>query len=219
MRLAGMIILGAAIFMFSCASDHLANTSQLPSTPTDLGGGALSSSQIYLTWQDNSDNENGFDLFRRPAGEGVSWSKIASLPENSDTYTDHDLADSTAYDYYVSAFNSAGSSAASAIATISTRAIGLAPEQPYNIYPWNGDTLRSDTLIWTCSDPDGDPLAYEIYLGTGNPPGFMDEILSDTTFVVHGLLADTTYYWQIAARDPHRHRVLSPVWYFHTLAK
>src|SRR5512136_485218 len=103
MVLAGIIVAGAAISMFSCASDHLANTSQLPSTPTDLGGGALSSSQIYLTWQDNSENENGFDLFRRLAGEGASWARIASLPENSDTYTDHDLTDSTAYDYYVSA--------------------------------------------------------------------------------------------------------------------
>ncbi len=217
--LAGVTILAAAILMLNCASDHLANTSQLPSTPTDLSGGAISSSQIYLTWQDNSENENGFDLFRRLAGEGVSWTRIARLPENTNTYTDHDLVDSTAYDYYVSAFNSAGSSAASAIATISTRAIGLAPEQPYNIYPWNGDTLRSDTLIWTCSDPDGDPLQYDLYVGTGNPPGIMDAGLTDTTFVLGGLHADTTYYWQVAASDTHKHRVLSPVWYFHTLAK
>ncbi len=212
----GIIVIAIAIIL-SCASDHISNNGQAPATPTDLVGGPTSPSDIILNWQDNSEDENGFYLYRRLVGLSV-WTKIATLPENTIEFIDHDLVDSTAYSYYVSAYNTYGESPASAVLTVSTLAIGLPPDQPRNQIPYNGaDTVaRSCTLFWQCSDPDGDSLIYDIYLGTRTPPGILDTANIDTLFALRNLLGDTVYYWQVTARDPHKHRTPSPIWWFRT---
>jgi hypothetical protein len=214
--IAGIMIIVVALIL-ACASDHISNPNEVPATPTDLIGGGLSSSDIILNWQDNSNNENGFYLYRRLAVLR-DWTKIAILAENTVSFTDHGLVDSTEYTYYVSAFNAGGESPASATVTVTTRGIGFPPESPHNQVPWNGaDTVaRNCTLFWQCSDPDGDPLIYDTYLGTRTPPGVLDTANADTLFAVRNLLADTVYYWQVTARDPHKHRTSSPIWWFRT---
>jgi len=58
---------------------------------------------VLLTWQDNSDDEDGFIIVR-------DGSTIAIVPSNQTSYLDEGLSPSTTYVYQVKAYNSAGES-------------------------------------------------------------------------------------------------------------
>ncbi len=79
-----------------------------PSAPSNLSAAATSSTQISLTWGDNSNNEQGFELQRKPAGG--SYSTIANPSPNSTSFNDSGLQPNTQYYYRVRAYNNSGSS-------------------------------------------------------------------------------------------------------------
>ena len=67
---------------------------------------AAAGTDVLLTWDDNSDNEDGFKVYRELT-DGPWVNEIADLPADSVSYTDMGLADGTYY-YMVSAYNAAG---------------------------------------------------------------------------------------------------------------
>ncbi|UII34639.1 GEVED domain-containing protein [Fulvivirga ulvae] len=71
--------------------------------PSGLSATAASSSQINLTWNDNSNNETGFAIER--ASGGGSYSTIANLGANSTSYSNTGLSASTTYTYRVRAYS------------------------------------------------------------------------------------------------------------------
>jgi hypothetical protein len=89
--------------------------------PTQLDASALSTSQIRLRWQDNAGTEDGFRV-ERCAGTGCSaFSQIAVVSRDVTGYVDAGLTRNTAYSYRVRAFNAAGASAYSNVASTKTR--------------------------------------------------------------------------------------------------
>ncbi len=101
---------------------------QPPQAPSNLQVSTLSSTQIQLNWQDNSNNEQGFKIERRTNlpivityAIGVNdFVQIAIVSANINTYTDSGLSSNTLYEYRVRAYNSAGNSAYSNIADTTT---------------------------------------------------------------------------------------------------
>lgn len=75
--------------------------------PSDLIATAVSSSQINLNWQDNSDNETGFKIER--SLDGASFSEIAQVGANATNYSNTDLSKDTTYYYKVRAYKKSGS--------------------------------------------------------------------------------------------------------------
>ena len=65
---------------------------------------------FQLTWVDNSQNEDGFNIERKLGTTGT-FSLLATVGPNVTSYSDNNLADSTTYCYRLNAFNSAGNSA------------------------------------------------------------------------------------------------------------
>ena len=65
---------------------------QIPVPPSNLVANAISTNQINLTWQDNSDNEDGFEIIGRlePDDDGV-WSHIDIVGANTTSYSDSGL--------------------------------------------------------------------------------------------------------------------------------
>lgn len=98
----------------------IANTAppQPPSAPTGLIAAASSASEIGLSWTDTSNNETSFVLER--SLDSQNWLEIASLPPDTATYADTELAAATLYYYRVKAVNGAGDSAYSAPASAVT---------------------------------------------------------------------------------------------------
>ncbi|MFC4030096.1 glycosyl hydrolase family 8 [Streptomyces polygonati] len=84
--------------------------STAPAAPSALTATATASatSQITLSWTDNSQDETGFRVQRR-SGTGA-WADLATPGAGSTTYTDTALTAGTAYTYRVLASNAAGES-------------------------------------------------------------------------------------------------------------
>ncbi|MEO6807853.1 MAG: fibronectin type III domain-containing protein [Isosphaeraceae bacterium] len=91
----------------------------VPAAPSDLGATVVSSSQVNLTWTDNSDNETGFILEQSPNGSS-GWTQIASPAANANSYNATGLIAETLYFYRIKAVNDTGSSAYSTTATATT---------------------------------------------------------------------------------------------------
>jgi hypothetical protein len=92
------------------------------------------------------------------------------------------------------------------------------PSTPNNPNPTNSSTGISKTadLSWTCSDPDSNPLTYDIYFGTANPPQKVTGNTSTATYDPGTMNTGTTYYWKITAWDNHSTSKKGPLWHFKT---
>jgi Tol biopolymer transport system component len=87
---------------------------------------------------------------------------------------------------------------------------------PSDPFPEDGALLGhlAIELSWVCSDPDGDPLIYDIYLGTNSPPAVYDSLIDTTTYTSMRLRYNATYYWQVVATDSTGLETAGPVWSF-----
>jgi hypothetical protein len=80
-----------------------------PLPPSALVAGAVSSSQILLTWTDPALDEAGFQIERALNGNG--FTPLATVGMNVTSYTDTGLTASQPYTYRVRAFNGTSASA------------------------------------------------------------------------------------------------------------
>lgn len=78
----------------------------VPLPPTELSIASVNSSQITLTWKDNSLNETKFQVWRAVWSGDLVWH--ADLAANATSYTDGGLESSTAYSYCIKACNDSG---------------------------------------------------------------------------------------------------------------
>jgi predicted phage tail protein len=92
----------------------------LPAAPTNLVAAALSRNQIKLTWSDNATNEDGFKIERCKNSNCTNFVQIATVGPNITTYTNSGLSSKTTYRFRVRAYNAAGNSAYSNIASATT---------------------------------------------------------------------------------------------------
>jgi len=83
--------------------------SATPNAPTSLAATAVSTSQINLSWTDNSGNETGFKIERCTGSGCTNFAQIATVSAN--VYNNTGLSKNTTYTYRVRAYNAAGNSA------------------------------------------------------------------------------------------------------------
>lgn len=97
--------------------------------------------------------------------------------------------------------------------------VNLPPNVPFNPLPPDGATgLPFDlTLSWACTDPENDPLTFDLLFGNQNPPTLFQTGISDFEYLVSELDFGLTYYWQIVAHDNHSNTTEGPVWSFQTM--
>jgi hypothetical protein len=93
------------------------------------------------------------------------------------------------------------------------------PNPPTNPNPANGAVNQPAnlTFTWTCTDPNGDPLTYDVYFGTSNNPPVVSNNQTSTSFNPGQLNNNTTYYWKIVATDNHSASTSGPLWNFTTI--
>lgn len=80
-----------------------------PAAPTNILATAVSYSKINLTWNDNSTNETGFEVYRATSLAGP-FQIITTTAANAVSYADSLLQPATTYYYKVQAINSNGNS-------------------------------------------------------------------------------------------------------------
>jgi hypothetical protein len=94
-------------------------TVTIPTAPSTLSTSAVSSTQINLSWTDNSSNESGFRI-ERSTGTSTTYTEIATTGAGVNTYSNTSLTASTQYNYRVRVYNTAGNSAYTNISSATT---------------------------------------------------------------------------------------------------
>lgn len=147
----------AGDFMFSFQPTN----PRAPIAPTELTATAVSTSQINLTWRDNSGDELGFRVAR--SLDGFAFTEIATTGPNVTAYSDMNLTPNTLYFYRVSAFNGLGTSDPSNIAFATTLSNPIPVNPVIVVDPTSLDfgsvrTTQSNTLTVTVSNTGGAAL-------------------------------------------------------------
>ena len=123
-----------------------------PGAPTNLNASAVSCSQINLSWNDNSGNEEGYKIYR-------NGNLIATLGSGVTSYQNTGLSGNTTYSYSVKAYRGSIESNASNTVTVTTPSCQIPPPTPTN-FRVASTTTNSITLAW--NDVSGE-TGYKIY--------------------------------------------------------
>lgn len=175
------------------SNETSAVTGTVPAAPADLAATTVSSSKIKLTWDDNSNNEEGFKIERRTSGG--SYRQIATTGSNSTSYTDSGLSNNTRYYYRVRAYNDTGASGYSSEAGARTEDLLSAPSD-FEAEPLSWSKIR---LTW--DDDSNNETGFKIERRTAG--GSYKQIASvgsnTTSYTDTGLSSNTGYYYRIKA--------------------
>ncbi|MCI0392470.1 MAG: fibronectin type III domain-containing protein, partial [Acidobacteria bacterium] len=101
---------GAGDSGYSNTANATTTLETIPTAPSGLTGNVASASGINLSWQDKSNNEQGFRIERCLGAGCVSLMQIAEVGPNTTTFSDTGLSTNSIYRYRVRAFNGAGNS-------------------------------------------------------------------------------------------------------------
>ena len=78
-----------------------------PFAAQELIASATGAQSIAVAWNDVSNIESGYKLYRSPNGVS-NWLPIATLPQNTENYTDNAVNPNTIYYYKTAAYNNQG---------------------------------------------------------------------------------------------------------------
>ena len=173
-----------------------------PAAPSNLQAKPAGANQIDLSWQDNSDNEDEFQIARKKKGES-DWQTIDSVLADSTTFPDTGLDWETDYEYRVRAVNSEGTSSWSAVASASTPPEpSSAPAAPENLAA-NAQSPVEVFLSW--QDKSSNEEGFQLQRAQ-NPPDDWT-LIQDEDALVAGQTghsdtpvgSDTTYFYRVRA--------------------
>jgi hypothetical protein len=198
-----------------------------PSAPSNLAATADSTSQVRLSWRDNSTNEVGFHLLRK-AGAAGTYTAL-SVGANSTSYTDSALNAGTQYFYKIHAYNSAGNSADSPEISVTTLSSASTSTNSFPAVTATASFVQNDTLTtgnWVgfygsegALAAYGDFLtptncqinAYHNYPATWANPTTDTRALqkrtATTRFATRWQDTNTTMFFYLQFKDTRKHRV------------
>lgn len=171
-------------------------------TPSNFNGSVESALNIALTWQDNSGDETGFEVWRRKSiGENQfsAWEMVTLTDPNVTSFTDQKLDPSTLYEYKIRAVSNtarsdyAPSSGATSLA-VTTGVDETAPAAPMNLTA-ERKGLQKLQLSWNPSTDNSDIRDYTIQ-GMSAPV-----VVNDTMYLFTDLVIDSTYRFTVVATD------------------
>ena len=127
-------------------------SSAQPAAPSGLSATNVSTTQINLTWSDNSANEQGFRIEQSP--DTITFTGIATNAVNVATCAVTNLSPAIKYYFRVCAFNGAGNSAYSNTNQATTRT----PWTQWLLSKFTSQQLTNSAVSSPAADPDGDGL-------------------------------------------------------------
>jgi hypothetical protein len=173
-----------------------------PSAPSGLSAQSTSSSQIHLSWSDNSANEDGF-IVQRSASSSGPFNDLQTLTRDTREFWDNGLASNTNYWYRVRAFNSAGASSNSSVAYATTMSPPSKPKDPSNLTA-QGTSQTQIRLDWrdNSSNEEGFIIDRAEALDGGYNGAFTELARvgpNVVQFFDNGLPAGSDYYYRVRA--------------------
>ncbi len=168
--------------------------------PSNFTGVATSAATIDLSWQDNSNIETGFEIWRRKPG-GI-FELAGKTGANVTTFQDTKLEPSIAYQYKVRAFHGTGRTKYSpgdnvnTNLVITTDADPIAPTAPSNLVVTD-NTTSTISLSWTAATDNTGIRRYHVNYGANT----VFTPSAATTFTITGLPMNAAYDISVIAED------------------
>ncbi len=176
----------------------------VPEAPNNLIASAHSSSEIYLTWNDNSSDETAFEIERRTGAGGI-YEYIDAVKAGVTNYPDSNLLPDTDYYYRVRALRIDARSAYSNDANAVTDPPDVTPPAaPTGLTGFNIGTT-DNYLTWN-NNTEPDLAGYNIYRSTisgfdPNQSTLVDSSIIENSYLDSGLDYSTTYFYKVTAVD------------------
>jgi titin len=166
----------------------------IPTAPSNLSLLVGGTSQIQVSWTDNSNNEQFFNVFR--STDGVSYPFGITLPAGSTTYLNTGLSAGTTYFYRVNAANTGGTSGFAG--PVSATTLPTIPTAPSNLRFTLRSTARLD-LLWDDNSSNEQGFLVQSSLN-GITYSTLDTTAANTPeYSARGLNVGTTYFFRVAA--------------------
>jgi hypothetical protein len=170
-----------------------------PAPPSSLIAIAVSSSQINLSWIDNSFNETGFELER--STDGMNYVLLSTLNANptggGTSYSNTPVLSGTVYYYRIKAYNAYGESPYSN--ETNTQTVFLPPS---NLIVQANSSTQID-LSWIDNTPDEDEFKIERKIGRNGTYELLGttsaDIITYSDITPGGFTPNTYYYYRVKA--------------------
>lgn len=167
-----------------------------PNAPANLSAVSVSTTQINVSWVDNALNESSFQLER--SLDGVSFTKLADLAANINSFQNTGLNPATTYHYRVRAINAAGASAYTNVDSATTDNIPV-PDRPENFsaIPIAPDVVQ---LSWSAVSENAKEVVIERSKGVTTQFEQIGKVAANVLqFQDTDSLANTNYFYRIKA--------------------
>jgi len=170
----------------------------LLAAPTAFTATAISSSQISLSWTDNSAAETGFKIERSPVDD-LHFTQVATVGANVGAFTDSGLTESTKYYYRVRAYNAIANSTYTSEKNATT--LANVPAAPSGLTV-TSTTSSNISLAWT--DNSGNEQGFRIQRKKGATGTYTEIATRGANITTYSdndstLLDGTQYYYKICA--------------------
>lgn len=169
--------------------------------PTNLVATAASSTQVNLSWADNSNNETRFVVGRCNGSSCNNFAELATVNANVTTYTDSSVQPSTSYRYRVLAYSGTTVATSYPVASVTTPA---APPTtltaPSNLTATVVNGNRAE-LVWVDNSSDETGFQVERCLGEtcSNFAVIKTQGANVITFTNTNLTTNQTYRYRVRA--------------------
>ena len=176
--------------------DYTISSGQLnlpPDAPTGLTKSSFSSTEVNLSWMDNSATESAFVIERNTNGAG--FREVVEIGEDITTYADTSVVAGNTYSYRVVARNAWGDSSA-------TNVVEPLPTAPANMVASEFSSRQIDVNWIDNSDNEtGFLIERSVVSGSGFATiGTVDAAIM--SYLDQSILAETTYYYRVKAIGP-----------------
>ncbi|WKZ60975.1 MAG: hypothetical protein QY309_05695 [Cyclobacteriaceae bacterium] len=169
--------------------------------PSNFTGSAKSPSSIFLSWNDNSPSEVGFEIWRRKAGE-TTFSFIALTTEDAVGYLDTQLAPNTTYHYKLRAVSNTARSNHVPSDDLNTNLVVITPgETTLPTPPQNVEvifnSINSISLSWDAGSDDNGVNRYKVNYGSNS----VYTSSPTTSYTISGLPINNAYPITVQTED------------------
>ncbi len=186
---------------FSDPSDPVVVTTEnglnVPAKPTNFSANVLTDNSIILNWDDNSNNELAFELYRstQPGAGYILLERILeSGSPDPKAYIDQPVQANTIYYYRLRAVNNSGGSSYTNEVSASTAADNEAPTAPLlSLVSTSGNSVN---LSWANASDNVGIVEYEVYRNNN-----LIATVSGTTYTNAGLPINTVFNYTVRAKD------------------
>jgi len=177
---------------------------------------------VNFQWNASTDPDGDSVYYTVEVSKNSNFSPTDHKIENvSSTSTTIAIEEGTVFYWRVKATDKKDDSSFSSNNQFYTEGEGIVNHLPFSpdlVAPELDATISesSVTLKWTASDVDSDPLTYDVYFGTDDPPTVALSPDQSETSIIKNVDPSTNYYWKVVVKDNKGGETIGQVWKFKT---